>query len=76
MLQVNMHEAKTQLHQLVELAEKGERVVITRGGTPVVELVRLDPTHVNRRGGQWKGTARISGDFDAPLPGLEERFGG
>ena len=29
-----MHEAKTRLSQLVELAEGGERVVIARGGVP------------------------------------------
>jgi prevent-host-death family protein len=75
MVQVNMHEAKTRLSQLVELVEDGERVVIARDGTPVVELVRLDPAHVNRRGGQWKGKASIADDFDAPLPELEELFG-
>jgi len=75
MVQVNMHEAKTRLSQLVELVEDGERVVIARDGTPVVELVRLDPAHINRRGGQWKGKAEIADDFDAPLPELEELFG-
>jgi prevent-host-death family protein len=75
MVQVNMHEAKTRLSQLVELVEGGERVVIARDGTPVVELVRLDPAHINRRGGQWKGKAWIADDFDAPLPELEELFG-
>ncbi|WP_205881102.1 type II toxin-antitoxin system Phd/YefM family antitoxin [Leucobacter insecticola] len=37
--QVNMHEAKTQLSALVERALSGERVVIARAGTPVVDLV-------------------------------------
>ena len=41
MRQVNIHEAKTTLSQLVEAAEAGERVVIARAGKPVVELVRL-----------------------------------
>ena len=41
MRQVNIHEAKTTLSQLVEAVEAGERVVIARAGKPVVELVRL-----------------------------------
>jgi prevent-host-death family protein len=75
MLQVNMHEAKTRLSKLVELVERGERVVIARNGAPIVELVRLAPGEVNRRGGQWKGKASIADDFDAPLPEVEELFG-
>jgi prevent-host-death family protein len=75
MVQVNMHEAKTRLSQLVELAEQGERVVIARGGVPVAELVAYATRHGERRGGQWSGHARISPDFDAPLPEIEELFG-
>lgn len=35
---VNMHAAKTRLSQLVARAEKGERILIARAGTPVAEL--------------------------------------
>jgi prevent-host-death family protein len=38
-VQVNVHEAKTRLSQLLELVEEGETVVIARHGTPVAELV-------------------------------------
>lgn len=69
-----MHEAKTRLSQLVELAEDGERVVIARAGVPVVELVRVAPRDRPRRGGQWKGKVVISADFDAPLPEIDELF--
>jgi prevent-host-death family protein len=75
MVQVNMHEAKTRLSQLVELVQRGERVVIARGGIPVAELVPHKPSHAERRGGQWRGKARIADDFDAPMPELEELFG-
>ena len=37
---VNMHEAKTNLSQLVAAVEAGEEVVIARGGVPVVDLVK------------------------------------
>lgn len=35
---VNIHEAKTRLSKLVARAERGERIVIARGGKPVAEL--------------------------------------
>jgi len=70
-----MHEAKTRLSQLVELVEEGEQVVIARGGVPVAELVPHRGVVGTRRGGQWKGKARIATDFDAPMPELEELFG-
>ena len=38
---VNIFEAKTQLSKLIELAEKGEDVVIARAGKPVARLTRL-----------------------------------
>jgi prevent-host-death family protein len=38
-VQVNVHEAKTRLSQLLELVEEGETVVIARHGEPVAELV-------------------------------------
>jgi len=38
-VQVNVHEAKSQLSRLLELVEQGEIVVIARHGKPVVELV-------------------------------------
>ena len=38
-MQVNVHEAKTQLSRLLELVEEGESVIIARHGHPVAELV-------------------------------------
>jgi len=37
--EVNVHEAKTHLSRLLKRVEDGERVVISRGGTPVADLV-------------------------------------
>jgi prevent-host-death family protein len=73
MVQVNMHEAKSRLSQLVELVENGERVVIARAGVPVAEIVKVRPAE--RVGGQFKGKMWISDDFDAPMPEIEELFG-
>ncbi|MGC1497685.1 MAG: type II toxin-antitoxin system prevent-host-death family antitoxin [Sulfitobacter sp.] len=38
-MQASVHEAKTNLSKLIEAAERGERVVITRHGVPAAELV-------------------------------------
>lgn len=38
-MQVNVHEAKSQLSRLLELVEAGETVTIARHGHPVAELV-------------------------------------
>jgi prevent-host-death family protein len=43
-MQVNIHQAKTQLSRLLELVEEGEAVVIARHGKPVAALVRVRGT--------------------------------
>lgn len=42
MTRVDVQEAQTRLSQLVAAAERGEEVVIARGGRPVVRLVPFD----------------------------------
>jgi prevent-host-death family protein len=71
-----MHEAKTQLSKLVERAEGGEEIVITRRGEPAVRLVPA------KRGagfaslaGSWQGRVRIADDFDELPADLAESLG-
>jgi prevent-host-death family protein len=40
-IQVNMHEAKTRLSELVAAAERGEEVLIARDGKPATRLVAV-----------------------------------
>jgi len=40
-MQVNIHEAKTQLSRLLELVEQGETVIIARHGKPIAKLVMV-----------------------------------
>jgi len=65
---VNIFQAKTQLSKLVELAEKGEDVIIARAGKPVARLTRLETVKKPIRYGLLKGKIHIPEDFDAPLP--------
>ena len=66
--QVNIYDAKTRLSQLVERAEKGEEIIIARGGRPAARLVPFRQKGVKRKPGRMRGRIRISRDFDAPLP--------
>jgi prevent-host-death family protein len=70
-MQVNMHDAKTRLSELVAAAERGEEVIIARGGTPAVRLVAVvveyPPVHL----GALSGQIEIGEDFDEPLPEFE-----
>ena len=40
---IGIYEAKSKLSELVEKAEAGQEVIITRRGRPVVKLVRAKP---------------------------------
>lgn len=47
---MNVAEAKAKLSELLDAASKGEHVVIARAGTPVVELVAVEPPAERRLG--------------------------
>ena len=68
MRQVNIHEAKTHLSQLVEDAARGDEIIIAKAGKPMVRLVAVDADTSPRRRGFLKGKIWIADDFDAPLP--------
>ena len=55
MRQVDIHEAARTLSQLVEAAEAGEQVILTRAGQPVVEIVRANPAARGIKLGLFKG---------------------
>ncbi len=64
--QVNVHEAKTKLSQLLAEVEAGGEVIVARNGKPVAKLVPI-PQKKRLRLGMWKGQIWMSPDFDAPL---------
>ena len=65
MLQVNIHEAKTNLSKLLKKVVNGEEVIIARGKKPIVKIVRIDGEKTSRKIGSAKGKIKISDDFDA-----------
>ena len=64
---VNVHQAKTQLSQLLAQVEAGEEVVIARRGEPVARLVACKPPG-KRQPDVLKGKVVIPEDFFEPLP--------
>ena len=59
--QVNMHEAKTRLSELAELAHKGERVVIAKAGTPYLDLLPHKAQRKKRKPGRLAGDLHRAG---------------
>jgi prevent-host-death family protein len=67
MTSVGVHEAKTQLSDLLRRVEAGEEVVICRGTVPVARLVPANQG-TGQRLGLDEGSFVVPDDFDAPLP--------
>jgi antitoxin (DNA-binding transcriptional repressor) of toxin-antitoxin stability system len=70
-----MHEAKTNLSQLVERALAGEEIVLTRRGKPAVRLVPERAGGFASIFGVWEGQVRIADDFDELPDDIAEAFG-
>jgi prevent-host-death family protein len=63
-----IHQAKTNLSRLIEKAEAGEEVIISRGAKPVVRLVPIESRANTRMPGMFKGEFELPDSFFDPLP--------
>ncbi len=63
-MQVNMHEAKSQLSKLGEAAWNGETVIIAKSGKPYLDLVPHKQLSVKRKHGRYKGQIQIPDNFN------------
>ncbi len=73
MTQVTIHEARTHLSRLIQLALDGEEVVIAKGKQPLVKLTVLPEARKQRRiGGGSEVILYIAPDFDAPIEDMAE----
>jgi prevent-host-death family protein len=59
----NIHEAKTNLSKLVEMAVLGEPFIIAKAGKPLVRVEKIDPI-IPRRVGFMRGEGSVPDDFD------------
>ena len=73
MIEVTIHEAKTQLSRLIKAVQDGDEVVISNRNTPVARLVALPRPPASRPLG-WGGPDGMwmADDFDAPLDDFAE----
>jgi prevent-host-death family protein len=75
----NIHEAKTHLSRLVELAASGEPFVIAKAGKPLVKVVPLNAPEAGqeKRLGFMAGQITVPDDFDRMgATEIERLFGG
>jgi prevent-host-death family protein len=73
-MEVNIHEAKTQLSRLLRRVADGEEVTIARAGKPIAKLIGIGPSGGKRPMGMDEGKIWIADDFNAPDPELEALF--
>jgi prevent-host-death family protein len=74
-ISVGMHEAKTTLSRLVDVAQSGEEVVITRRGKPVAKLEAVSTRPHESMYGSLKGKIKMADDFDELPDDLARAFG-
>lgn len=70
LMNVNIHEAKTHLSELLTKAEAGETVIIARRNKPIAKLVPITPEESERKPrpiGLAKGMGHVGSAFFDPL---------
>lgn len=62
----NIHDAKTHLSKLVEMAARGESFVIAKAGKPMVKVIALDAPESSqmKRFGFMAGQIKVPDDFN------------
>lgn len=71
-IQVNTHEAKTHLSDLLQRVMNGEEIIIAKAGKPIARLLPYHPAPQPRQPGDDAGLVTIAPDFDEQLPEFEE----
>ena len=75
-MQVNMHEAKSNLSALAEKVWQGETVVIAKAGKPYLDIFPHREDRIRRKPGRFKGQIRIADDFDHTPGDIIDAFEG
>jgi len=67
-MQVNIHEAKTNLSRLLAQVENGEEIIIAKSGKPIALLTKFTGQEPKRKMGRDAGRFKVPEGFDDPLP--------
>lgn len=73
-MEVNVHEAKTQLSRLLKRVSAGQEITISRAGVPVAKLIAVGPSGNLRPFGTERGKIWMADDFDTLPPEIEASF--
>jgi prevent-host-death family protein len=65
---VTIHNAKTNLSQLLARVEAGEEIILARGKDPIARIVPFEPRAAKREFGALRGIISIGPEFFEPLP--------
>lgn len=71
MYEVELGEVQSRVSELLDLALRGDEVVIVRDHQPVLKLVPVPEAARHRRAGSARGLIEMAEDFDAPLEDFE-----
>ena len=69
---VNYDDLKTQIMDMIEAALRGDKVVITKNGKQIVQLVPMKTTHRRRKFGSAKGRIKFNKGYDELLADFRE----
>ena len=72
MLQINVHDPKIKLADLIEAAENGEEILIVTDNKKTFKIVEVDATHPHPQYGSAEGLFEMADDFDAPLEAFKD----
>ena len=68
-MQVNIHEAKTNLSRLILKVIQGEEIIISKAGNPLVKVVRIENKKtLKRQLNHAKNLVKIPDSYFDPLP--------
>ncbi len=71
-MQVSIHQAKTQLSKLIDVAERSEEIIIARRDKPVARLSMIEEYSGKTRIGSLKGRKfKMTAKFDDPTLNAE-----
>ncbi len=73
MLNIDIKQAGQCFSDLIEQSEKGDEIIITRKGKPIVRLIAVSAKQKKKRlFGSAKDYIKIADDFDKPLEDFKD----